>query len=57
MDNLYGYSHSRKSSLETELTTPAETYSASGECRSCGKIADVNADDCCVVCEDILRDS
>lgn len=32
-------------------------FSHSRECRSCGKIADVNADDCCVVCDDIVRES
>ena len=34
----------------------AETYEYSGECRSCGKIADVNNDDVCVVCDDIIRE-
>lgn len=32
-------------------------YGQCGECRSCGKIADINADSCCIVCDDILRES
>jgi hypothetical protein len=58
MGNLYGYDHSRISSLETELSIrEIAAYSQCRECRSCGKIADVNADSCCVVCDDLLREN